>query len=313
MENADTPITVLRRPDRSMTPTRLEFTRRPSVVAYMLRALVPSSGRVDHVPALTARWIGCDPSAGDIADFQRLAGIDDAHGFSLLFPQVLSFPLQMAVLTHPRFPQPTWNALQVRNRLQQHRPFAGTGELTLETRVAAQRVLPKCVEIDLHSTARRSAVLLWEGVTTFYYRGRFAAPEEAASPVTAPATPAPVVDRWTTGSSRRWRFARLTGDFNGIHGWDWYARLFGFPRAFQHPQRALAECLARLQAVAAHQPQQLEIWLKGPVPYGCAVQLHAASGNEGTPFALVLAGETRPALVGRWSCEDAAEPRRCDA
>lgn len=38
------------------------------------------------------------------------------------------------------------------------------------------------------------------------------------------------------GSGVGWRLARMTGDYNGVHRWDCYARLFAFPRAFFHPQ-----------------------------------------------------------------------------
>src|SRR6185369_10158497 len=38
----------------------------------------------------------------------------------VLFPQVVGFRLQMALLTHPAYPLPIWTALQVRNRLVRH-------------------------------------------------------------------------------------------------------------------------------------------------------------------------------------------------
>jgi len=65
----------------------------------------------------------------------------------------------------------------------------------------------------------------------------------------------------------RWRFGALTGDYNGIHQWDGYARRFGFAAASTHPQRAVALCLSHLPTPASG-PQQLDLWIRGPAYYG---------------------------------------------
>lgn len=66
--------------------------------------------------------------------------------------------------------------------------------------------------------------------------------------------------------------AHLTGDYNCIHLLDCYARRFGYRRAFHHPQLIVAQCLTRL-APAEDWPRKLELWLRGPIPYGAALHL----------------------------------------
>lgn len=100
------------------------------------------------------------------------------------------------------------------------------------------------------------------------------------------------------GQRGDWRFGSLTGDYNGIHCWDWYARRLGFRRALYHPPRVLGLCLARLAAQDAGAPQRLDAWLKGPVPHGATVRLHARPDPGATIFALHVERE-RPCIVGR--------------
>ena len=218
----------------------------------------------------------------------------------ILYPHVFGFRLQMAILTHPAFPLPIWGALQIRNHLLQCRPIPEDAVLDLETSVAGERVLEKGAEVDLHTSACSRGDLVWESRNTFYYRGRFgdAGPPSpvASAPVGADAEAA----RWRTDSSAGWRFGRLTGDYNGIHCWSWYARLFGFQRALHHPQLALGLCMARLDGLASAPVQRLDAWLKGPVYYGSEVRLRVTRGPGDLTFALVADDETRPAIVGRW-------------
>jgi acyl dehydratase len=95
-----------------------------------------------------------------------------------------------------------------------------------------------------------------------------------------------------------WRYGRLSGDLNPLHMSNWYARRFGYARAFAHPQRAIGQCLAHL-GVAHHAPLQLETWIKGPVFYDSRLSLRSEPQPAVHLFALHVDGDTRPAIVGR--------------
>lgn len=118
----------------------------------------------------------------------------------------------------------------------------------------------------------------------------------AKSPALSGAT---LVDRFQMPRHGGWNFGRLSGDYNGIHYWPWYARRLGFPSAFFHPQRVAGMCLARLQGPETD-AQTLELWIKGPVFYGVQVRLSAVDNDDGLRFGLSLERDDRPALVGRW-------------
>jgi hypothetical protein len=278
-----------------------EYARAPATTAFMARAILSPRrpGLRGGLPALAATWRGHRVQGAPLRDFLALAGLEGHALWPLLYPQAAGFRLLMSLVTDYAYPFPIFGALQVRNRLLLHQPFARDDALDLEARVAQARALQKGTEIDVACAARRRGALVWESVTTFYYRGRHGAPQPTSPLAAAPSVDGAEAAQWVPESGSRLRFARLTGDYNGIHLSDWYARRFGFRAAFHHPQRMLGQCLARLPRREGALPQRLDAWLKGPVYYGVRVALRAAGG--GSAFALFVEGDTRPAILGRMS------------
>lgn len=282
----------------------------PSAAAYMLNAFRPSPGwdPVRGCPDLRLTWRGyrVEPAAADL--LRTISGVGDeklAARLSILYPQVTGFRLIMAMLTHPAWPLPIWNSLQVRNRLRLHAPFRPGDEFDLEARVSGWRVLAKGVEIDIHASLSAGGVCRWESIVTFYYRGRYGA-EAGSGLVLGARAASPIVPEggcesasWNVRDGQRWRYASLTGDYNGLHQRDWYARRMGFPAAFPHPQRVLGQCLARLPEPGPA-PLELDVWIKGPVFFGRDITMrhHSEARYGGRGFGLWLDGESRPALVG---------------
>jgi hypothetical protein len=266
----------------------------------MVRAFYPAVlRRKGPFPPLRAVWTGHEAGRDGLDELRRLTALPDAASLPILYPQVAGFPLQMAVLTDVAFPLPIWGALQIRNRMLQRRAIPVGASLHFETRVAGQRTLEKGVELDLATTVHEGRDLVWESVNTFLYRGRRFGPAGPPSPgAAAPEVEGGEVARWRTPTGTGWRFGRLTGDFNGVHWSDAYARFRGFRRAFHQPYAVVGHCLARLPAVADG-AQGLDVWLKGPVYEGADVSLTAREAPGETAFFL-FAGERRPAIVGRW-------------
>lgn len=277
----------------------LDFRRRPSALAFMSRALRPSRGlHKAGVPAISARWRH-RVDGGELKQFLALSGLPDGNTLPLLYPHTISFPLQMAILTQPAFPVPIWKVLQVRNRILQREPLVKDALLDIAVSIAGHRILDKGAEFDLHATVQADGRTAWESVNTFYVRGRFGAPQQDATPAAAPGVDGEPIERWRMPEGGGMAFGKLSGDYNGIHLWGWYARRFGFRHAFFHPQRVLGQCVARVPALDPAEPQQLDAWLKGPVFYGAQVALRVAAEQDGALFALNVNDDSRPAIVGR--------------
>lgn len=282
------------------TSLQLEFDRRPSALRYMAHALRTrrSLPRGASLPAIEARWRGYRASVRDVGDFCRLAGVAPGDATPIVFLHATAFRLQMAVLTHPAFPLPIWRVLQTRNHLLWNRLPARDALLELHAAVAGWRVLERGIEVDLTCSVREGDAAVMESLITFYARGSYG---EAAPP--SPWSAAPAVDgveagRWRVPLRGALRFGELTGDYNGIHLWSRYARLLGFKRAFSHPQRVLAQCLARLGGGSGGEAGRLDVWLKGPVYYGAEIALRLDERQGESRFAVFTDEDSRPAIVG---------------
>jgi acyl dehydratase len=283
----------------------LDFARRPSALTYMSRGVLPVRRHANLAPEIRARWTGHRAHPRDLAEFRRIAGLGPDDGrLPLLYPHMFGFRLAMAILTHPKFPVPIWGVLQIRNHLEQLQPIATDASLDFETRVMRGRVVAKGAEFDLHTTVHVGGVLAWHSDLTFFTRGRFGEPEPAAPLSRAPTEFGPQIAEWTMRDADHFRVGRYTGDYNGIHLWDWYARRMGFRRALYHPPRVLGQCLAHLPRLGDESRVRLDAWLKGPVSHGAHVRLHALAAATSTSFAL-FADDERPCFVGRLQSSEA--------
>ena len=274
----------------------------PSALVFMARAFLPSRGlpRDGVFPGIVQRWTDVRIDPDHHAGFCGATGLRIDDGVSVLYPHVLGFRTHMALLTHPAYPLPIWNALQIRNRLIRYRRIGLDETLDLETRISAHRVLEKGIEVDLESRLARGADCCWKSLITYFYRGRFGAGGKESPQATSPdLSGASEIERFLMPPGGGWRFGSLTGDYNGIHWWPWYARRFGFRSAFPHPQRVAGMCMARLRGPQSD-AQMLELWIKGPVFYGANVVLNAGTNDQGDVFGLSIESDLRSALLGRW-------------
>ncbi|MBM5811299.1 MAG: hypothetical protein FJ191_04940 [Gammaproteobacteria bacterium] len=275
----------------------LAYRRRPAALPYVLRALWPGRRSGALPPALSASWSGHRADPRELTEYARITGLPLGDTLPLLYPLTFGFRLVMAILTHPAFPVPIFGLLQIRNHVRQHRPIPAGARLDFATRTAAVRRVDRGAEFDLATTVRHGDEIAWESVVTILARGRFGEPDSPSPLARAPEVPGPIAAEWTLRDADHWRFGRFTGDYNGVHFADAYARFFGFHRALYHPPRVLAECLGRL-AAGVNGPACFDAWIKGPVPHGASVRLHADACAGARTFALFAEPE-RPALVGR--------------
>jgi len=288
-------------------PLTLEYRRRPSTVAFMARAFWPASlRRRGAFPPVASHWNGHHVEPWHLESFREVTGLQAPGALSLLYPQVLAFPLQMTVLTHPALPLRIWGTLQIRAHIVQHKPIHAGEPIDMACRVADQRVLEKGVELDLEVTVRVHGEERWTSLNTFYYRGRYGSPSTPSPLAAAPDANGAESAEWLAERRTGWVYGRLSGDFNGIHTSDWYARRFGFRKALYHPPVMVAQAAARLPGFQEATAGRLDAWFKGPIFYGSTVRMQVRQDGPSQVFALRAGEEARPSIVGRWQ-EGAAE------
>lgn len=278
----------------------INYKRDPSVVAYMLRAFYPSRGFDQNitVPKLKITQEGFKFDSKKCRSLFNLTQMEMREELPIFFPQVLGFRLVMRAVTDPDFPEPIWNALQIRNEIKQYRPLFINDIITFELGAEKQRAFEKGVEVDFKMIVKKNNESVWESITTFYYRGKFKPNKE--SQLRPPNIENIITKKIRMQTSGGLSYGCVSGDFNGIHLFSPYAKLFGFSSAFLHPHRVVGATLNKVEQFLNSYPQKLDLWFRGPVPYGIEVSLAIDKEQNESRFA-VFANDERPSIVGRLS------------
>lgn len=250
------------------------FKKRPSGVAGIVKGIwnrksVYSNrkkpGRVSAtIPDVT-------PCPAHVRAFNRICRIPESGHLHPLYPLTYVYPLTVRVLGHKKSGFDIFKSLNVRSWVHQKRKINVNEALTFHCGIRERRILDKGVEIDVGGEIVAEGQRVWECCYTFFWRGRFGTPSEQRPENSLPDIEKPEVwGEWFLEKGGGFRFARISGDTNGIHYWDSYARMLGFKGAFAQPVLVLGRShdsipLTHLEAFS------LEQRLKGPVYYNSRV------------------------------------------
>lgn len=268
---------------------------------YLRGLLTPRTGlnQGDKLPAISAELRGYTVRREHLDRLISLCSLKNRETVPLIYPFTIIFPLHMSIVTHKEFPFCYLKMLQVRNHLIQFRQIRLTEEMDIFCQIVAQRTLEKGLEIDIHSVARSEGEPVWESLHTYFFRGRFGDTVEP-SPLSRfhPLPENSSEAAWEMPVGGGFRFGLITGDYNGIHYFPPYARLFGFRRDFMHSQRVLAQCLDRLPQWKDTYPIRLDAALKGSVYYKSPVRMRSCIDHKSCRFDLFCSTEPRPCITG---------------
>lgn len=209
-----------------------ELKGEPRLAPMMARAVATSVGRGGEVPDLEVirRDVTVEPSA--LAAYDRVCGLTLRNSLPSTYIHVLTFPLQVALFADRAYPYPLTGSVHVANRITQHRPVLVGESMRLAVHAEPARPHRRGATVDLIGEAYVGDELVWEGRSTYLYRGQKATGEEAAAQeleaIDGPGT------RWRLGSDLGRRYAAVSGDVNPIHLNKWTAKALGFPRTIAH-------------------------------------------------------------------------------
>ena len=295
--------------DEPSTPpvvTWRELQPVPSLAALTWRALRHRGRRGAPLPGLGLRGrVAVD--ATQLDRYRQVCGIDDHARLPPLFPQVLAYPLQLALVTDATFPFAAMGLVHLENRIRLLRPLATRGPLEVQVWSDALAAHDKGWVFDIELRVADADGPLWEGRARALSRA-----PAGATPAVSPAArrlataretaslPMTAVTTWRAPAAIGRRYARASGDWNPIHLSAFSARLFGFPRAIAHGLWHKARALAALHAHLPAAAVQIDVRFQRPVLLPATLHLLAsAPGSEGR-FAL-QGDDGTPHLAGRWS------------
>ena len=270
----------------------------PSMPALFARAAVSARGRGGDLPDTRLARTGVRVAAADLAAYDRVCGFPLPDPLPPTYPHVLTFPLQVALMSDRSFPLALPGLVHVRNRIEVLRPVGADEALDLEVwaeRFARHRT---GATVDLCASVAAGGAEVWRSRSTYLARG-------ATAPEGAPRSELDLavgdlerpVATWRVPDDAGRRYARVSGDVNPIHLSGLTAKAFGFKRAIAHGMwveaRALAALSGRLPEAVA-----VDAVFRKPLFLPSTVTLATARVDGGWDLAVRNAASGAEHLVG---------------
>ncbi len=268
----------------------------PSMGMLFARAALTTRGRGGELPATHLARVAVEVDPARVADYAEVCRSRFGDVLPPMFPHVLTFPLQVALMADRAFPLALPGLVHVRNRVDVVRPVSVGEKLDLE--VWADRLAPhrSGATVDLVASVRSRGDEVWRGRSTYLARG---APAPAGEPTDlevaiGDVAPAAV---WRVPEDAGRRYAQVSGDVNPIHLSRLTARAFGFPRAIAHGMwvkaRALAALSGRLPSAFS-----VDVAFRKPLLLPSTVTLSTAARDGGWDLAVRNLGSGQDHVVG---------------
>jgi hypothetical protein len=282
------------------SPIELIFNRRPSLsVSYLQGLLWPRHGikNDQKIPHFLLIWENVKLSKKRLEKFNALCGLPLTSSIPILYPQTLVFPLVMRIISHKKFPFLYVSMLQLRNHIIYHKQIDVDETVNISSEIVSQRFVKRGIEIDIQSIMRAKGGNVWENINTYFFPCRSTRENSSSDlPIFSALAEAKQNTEWHIAAGGGWHYARISGDYNGIHYNKYYARIMGFKRDFIHPHRLISYCVNELPKLNNNKPIRLDAAFKGPVYYNNKVTMRLISKSRDHRFDLYSGDNTRPSI-----------------
>lgn len=241
---------------------------------------------------------------GHRQDLERLAAYNRVTGFGLrddvpaTWLHVLTFGLQVHLMSQPDFPFPLAGVVHVSNAMTLHRPVAPTEVLRLAVWTDNLAPHKRGVTFEVHGEVRVSSELVWEGRSTYIALGRTLAGDIAPQGPRLEAPSVAASQQWRLAADLGRQYARVSGDPNPIHLSRLTALPFGFKRPIIHGMWTHARAMSALGPLLGR-THGVEVSFTKPVSLPGRVRFAAAERDAEVSFAVLNSDETKPYVVGR--------------
>lgn len=272
--------------------------RAPNLGQLYAKAAVTARGRGGDLPDTRLARHGVEVDRDHLAAYARVCRLPLGDVLPATYPHMLTFPLQMALMTDRAFPLALPGLVHVRNRIEVLRAVRADEPLDLEVwaeRFAGHR---SGASADLCASVAVGGQEVWRSRSTYLSRGATA---PAGAPDADIDVPVGALERvaatWRVPEDAGRRYAKVSGDVNPIHLSGLTAKMFGFKRAIAHGMWVEARVLGTL---AGRLPEALDVDVafKKPLLLPSTVTLSTAEVGGGWDVAVRSATSGTDHLVG---------------
>jgi acyl dehydratase len=279
-----------------MTVTVLDEA--PNLAKLYAKAAVTARGRGGDLPEgrLARKGVAVDPA--HLAAYTRVCGLPLNDVLPATYPHLLTFPLQMALMSDRSFPLALPGLVHVRNRIGVQRPIGSDALLDMEVWAENFARHRSGAAVDLCATVSAGGQEVWRSRSTYLARGAKApdgAPEAGIE--VAVGDLERIAATWRIPDDAGRRYAKVSGDVNPIHLSGLTAKAFGFKRAIAHGMWVKARVLG---ALAGRLPDviDVDVSFRKPLFLPSTVTLSTAQAGGGWDFAVRSAATGTEHVVG---------------
>jgi acyl dehydratase len=258
----------------------------PNLGALYAKAAVTAWGRGGDLPdgRLARNGVAVDPA--HLAAYTRVCRLPLNDVLPATYPHMLTFPLQMVLMSDRAFPLALPGLVHVRNRIEMLRPIGADALLDLQIWAERYAQHRSGATVDLCATVSAGGQEVWRSRSTYLARGA-KAPDGAsqAEIEVAVGELEPVSALWRIPDDAGRRYAKVSGDVNPIHLSGLTAKAFGFKRAIAHGMWVKARVLG---ALSGRLPAALsvDVSFRKPLFLPSTVTLSTAQADGGWDFAV---------------------------
>ncbi len=270
----------------------------PNLGSLYAKAAVTAWGRGGRLPEdrLARHGVTADPA--HLAAYDQVCRLPLNDVLPATYPHMLTFPLQMALMSDRAFPLALPGLVHVRNRIDVLRAIQSDEPLDLEVWAERFATHRSGATVDLRAVVSADGRELWRSTSTYLARGA-TAPEGA--PAADAEVPVGALERvaatWRVPDDAGRRYAKVSGDVNPIHLSGLTAKAFGFKRAIAHGMwvkaRVLGSLANRLPAAFDY-----DVAFSKPLFLPSTVTLSTAQAGGGWDVAVRSATSGTEHLVG---------------
>ena len=253
----------------------------------------------ESIPPITVKLDGIKINRAHLSRFNKISNIKNSEEISLIYPITIVFPFFQRILSLKQAPLSMFNVLGKKLEITQYRQIDLAEVLDIFCEISCVKIVSNGLEIDLSAVIEVEKETVWTATETFFYRGNFGEADTDVEDIVFESIPkAKVIAKWFLPRGNGFRFARISGDGNGIHYSKFYAQLLGFERDFAQPFLILGNAINHLMNYEENNTISLYVAFKGQFYYERNVTIKGVKAESRNRFDIYSEGNDRPCING---------------
>jgi acyl dehydratase len=270
----------------------------PNLGSLYARAAVTAFGRGGDLPDDHLARNGVTVDGDHLAAYARVCRLPLGDVLPATYPHMLTFPLQMALMSERSFPLALPGLVHVRNRIDVLRAIRFDESLDLEVWAENFATHPKGAAVDLRAVVRAGGEEVWRSTSTYFARGAKAPEGASEADIEVPVGDLErTAATWRIPDDAGRRYAKVSGDVNPIHLSGLTAKAFGFKRAIAHGMWVKARVLGALSG-RLPDAASIDVSFRKPLFLPSTVTLSTAQTDGGWEFAVRNAKSATEHVIG---------------